>query len=119
MDDATTLFHPLIASTDVNGTTVYNTAGDRIGTIDHLMLDKKSGKVAYAMMAFGGFLGMGEEMYPIPWNALKYDTALEGYVTGITKAQLENAPRLADDWERDRDWETRAYDYYGVTPYWL
>jgi sporulation protein YlmC with PRC-barrel domain len=119
MEDGSTIFHPLITSSDVNGSEVFNTSGDRIGTIDHLMIDKKSGKVAYAIMAFGGFLGLGSDYYPIPWNALKYDTNLEGYVTGITQAQLENAPKSGADWQRDRDWETRAYDYYGVQPYWL
>ena len=119
MEDVTTIFHPLIASSDVNGTQVFNTEGDRIGSIDHLMIDKKTGKVAYAVMGFGGFLGLGEDQYPIPWNALKYDTAQEGYVTGITRAQLEASPKVGDDWQRDRVWEARAYEHYGVQPYWI
>jgi len=119
MDDATPIIHPLIASSDVNGTAVYSTGGERLGTIDHVMLDKKSGKVAYAVMAFGGFLGLGEDYYPIPWNALKYDTQLEGYVTGITTTQLQNSPRPDEDWTHDRDWEARTFQHYGLSPYWF
>ena len=121
MGDAmqTDLANPMISSADVNGTAVYNTEGDKLGTIDHLMLDKKSGKVAYAVMGSGGFLGIGEEYSPIPWNALKYDTTLEGYVTGITAEQYRTAPKWERDWDRDRDWETRVWSHYGLQPYWV
>jgi hypothetical protein len=90
----------------------------RLCVADHLMLDKVSGRVTYAVMSFGGFLGLGHSHYPIPWGALKYDTKLDGYVTGITEKQLKDAPAFSDDSWADRNWETQTYKHYNVTPYW-
>ena len=108
--------HAMIASDRVEGTDVYSTSGDKLGSIDHLMIDKVSGQVRSAVLEFGGFLGMGEERYPLPWSMLTYDTDKEGYVVPIDKARLEGAPRYNRD-ERP-DWDP-AYDrsvntYYGV-----
>jgi hypothetical protein len=89
-----------------------------IGEIDHLLIEKISGRVSYAVMSFGGFLGLGHSHYPIPWSALKYDTALNGYRTGITESQLRDAPEFSDDSWEDRDWETRTHEHYGVPTYW-
>jgi hypothetical protein len=111
----------LIGSDKVEGTAVYRSNGDRIGTIDRVMLDKISGKVAYAVMSFGGFLGIGDDHYPVPWSLLTYNTDLGGYEVNISDAQLRGAPRFSqgEDWDRyDRDRETALYSYYGVTPYW-
>jgi len=108
-----------VSSTDVNGTDVFSPLGDRLGQIDHLMIDKASGQISYAVMRFGGFLGIGADEHPIPWRKLRYDTALGGYVTDITKAQLEGAPARPADWRASRDYERKAYDYYGIPPYWL
>jgi PRC-barrel domain len=69
----------------------YNAAGDNLGAIHDLMIDKPSGKVAYAIMSFGGFLGMGNQYHPLPWSVLKYDTNLGGYVVNLDKPQLEGA----------------------------
>ena len=82
----------LIASDKVEGTVVYNRNGDRLGSVYNFMVDKRSGKVAYAVMSFGGFLGMGSSYHPLPWNQLTYDTSLGGYVVDLTKEQLEGAP---------------------------
>lgn len=109
----------VISSTDVNGTTVYSPTGEHLGSIDHLMIDKQSGNVAYAVMGFGGFLGMGEAHHPVPWRKLSYDTGLNGYVTDITKEQLEGAPARPENWQDDRNWATSVYGYYGVAPYWI
>ena len=79
----------LIASDKVQGTNVNNTAGDNLGAIYDLMIDKPSGKVAYAIMSFGGFLGIGNQYHPLPWSVLKYDTNLGGYVVNLDKRQLE------------------------------
>jgi PRC-barrel domain len=79
---------PLIESDRVEGTTVYDPRGNNIGSIKRLMIEKISGKVAYAVMSFGGFLGLGEEEHAIPWNKLEYDTSLGGYRTDITEQQL-------------------------------
>jgi hypothetical protein len=111
----------LIGSDKVEGTAVYRSNGDRVGTIDRLMIDKLSGKVAYAVMSFGGFLGIGDDHYPVPWSLLTYNTDLGGYEVNISDAQLRGAPRFGkgEDWDRyDRDRETALYSYYGVTPYW-
>ena len=85
------------------------------------MIDKVSGKVAYAVMSFGGFLGIGEQYHPLPWSTLTYDTDKGGYVVNLSREQLEGAPhyeaRDTPDWG-DRAYERRLHDYYGVNPYW-
>jgi len=111
----------LIGADKVEGTDVYNTAGDHLGTIHEIMIDKVTGKVAYAVMSFGGFLGMGEKYHPLPWSTLTYDTDKEGYVVNLSKEQLRDAPVFDDDEETflaDRAYEKRVHDYYGTTPYW-
>ena len=82
----------LISAGKVQGTNVYNTQGENLGEVYDVMIDKRSGKIAYAVMSFGGFLGVGNNYHPLPWNTLKYDTRQEGYVVGLTKQQLEGAP---------------------------
>ena len=99
--------HRLISSEDVEGTDVYGIGEESIGNIDHLLIEKITGRVAYAVMSFGGFLGLAHSHYPIPWSALKYDSALQGYRTGITESQLKDAPQFSDDSWGDREWETR------------
>jgi PRC-barrel domain protein len=84
----------LISAGKVQGTNVYNTGGDSLGEVYDVMIDKRSGKVAYAIMSFGGLLGVGERYHPLPWNTLKYDTRQGGYVVGLTREQLEGAPHL-------------------------
>lgn len=109
-----------IAAGQVEGTEVYNLQGDHLGEVDDVIIDKTSGKVAYAVMSFGGFLGIGEKYHPIPWSMLKYDVAKEGYVVPIDKSTLERAPAYARDEMRygDRKWNTGVYDYYKVPPFW-
>ena len=108
--------HDLISSNRVEGTAVYNNAGEKLGSIDHLMIDKLSGQVRYAVLEFGGFLGMGSDRYPLPWDALKYDTSKEGYVVPLDKARLKNAPRYPQDEVPDytNDYGRRVHNYYGV-----
>jgi hypothetical protein len=84
------------------------------------MIDKISGKVAYAVVSFGGFLVMGEDYFPMPWTRLKYDTNLGGYLTGMTESQLKGAPKYnrTSDWDwSDRSRDRTEYDYY-QTPLW-
>jgi hypothetical protein len=111
----------LIAADKVNGTAVYNRAGERLGTVYDVMIDKISGKVAYAVMSFGGFLGIGERYHPLPWSVLTYDTGMGGYVVDLDRSRLEGAPTYAAneniDWN-DRAWDQRVSDYYGTRPYW-
>ncbi|MET3466076.1 PRC-barrel domain-containing protein [Variovorax atrisoli] len=106
----------VISSDRVEGTSVYNSAGDKLGTIDDLMIDKLSGQVRYAVLEFGGFLGMGKDRYPIPWNMLKYDTAQEGYVVPLQKETLEGAPKYADTSipDYDESYTASINKYYGL-----
>jgi len=106
----------VISSERVEGTNVYNAGGDKLGSIDDLMIDKLSGQVRYAVMEFGGFLGIGTDRYPIPWNMLKYDVAQDGYVVPLDKAQLEGAPRYTSDAVPDYDetYRTSVDKYYGL-----
>ncbi|MBS3021472.1 hypothetical protein DJFAAGMI_04245 [Comamonas sp. PE63] len=107
---------PVISSDRVNGTNVYNPNGDKLGSIDSLMIDKLSGKVRYAVMQFGGFLGIGSDLYPLPWDSLKYEPSQGGYVVSVTKERLENAPHYAGGAlpEYTDDYGRRVYDHYGV-----
>lgn len=113
--------HPdrsLISTERVQGTNVFSPSGDKLGEIDHVMLDKQSGRAAYAVMSFGGFLGLAHSHYPIPWNKLTYDTKLEGYRTDVTEKQLRDAPEFSDDAWGDREWEARTHDHYRAPYYW-
>jgi sporulation protein YlmC with PRC-barrel domain len=110
--------HQLISSEDVKGTNVYATDGTQIGDVDHLLIDKVSGRVAYAVLRFGGFLGLGHSHYPVPWTALKYDAKLGGYVTGITQQQLTDAPFFSTEAWGDRGVEAAVHRHYGAPNYW-
>jgi PRC-barrel domain len=90
----------------LQGTDVYRPQGDTIGSIDHLMIDKSSGKVTYAVMNFGGLLGFVDKHHPLPQGALSYDPALGEFRTNVTENQLNDAPALGDESWRDRSWES-------------
>src|SRR5690606_713908 len=112
----------LIGSDKVEGTAVYGMDDEKIGTIERVMIDKLSGKVAYAVLSFGGFLGIGDDHNPIPWAKLTYDESIGGYRTDLSKAELDEAPRY--DAEDEFEWNDRQramdiYTYYGVPPYWI
>ncbi|MES1162753.1 MAG: PRC-barrel domain-containing protein [Rhizobacter sp.] len=106
----------VISSDKVEGTKVYNQAGDKLGSIDDLMIDKSSGKVRYAVLEFGGFLGVGTDRYPLPWDVLKYDKSKEGYVVPLDPATLESAPRYpADNIPLyTSDYNREINKYYGI-----
>jgi sporulation protein YlmC with PRC-barrel domain len=108
MQDASDTSGRLIAADKVEGTTVYNSAGENLGSVEDIMLDKMSGKACYAVLSFGGFLGMGTKQYPLPWEKLTYDTNMGGFVVNIDKATLENAPAYTEGGMRESDW--RAVD---------
>ena len=105
-----------IEASRVTGTNVYNRAGESLGEIYDVVIGKRDGRVKYAIMSFGGFLGIGEEYHPLPWDQLTYDERQGGYVVDLDRDRLEGAPRYAAS---DRpDWDDRAYgkrvdDYYG------
>jgi len=91
-DSAETLFGNLIAAEKVKGTNVYDLAGDKLGTVDDIMIDKVSGHAIYAVMSFGGFLGIGGKRHRLPWATLKYDAEKGGYVINLDKTLLDGAP---------------------------
>src|ERR1700683_5293571 len=104
---ATDETHNLISADKVVGTSVYNRQGENLGSVYGLMLNKLNGQVAYAIMSFGGFLGIGESYHPLPWKMLTYDTRRGGYGVDLDRSRLENAPRYTSaderDWYTDRD----------------
>ncbi len=116
--DTQTSHHALIASDRVEGTSVRRPNGDKIGTIMRLMIDKVSGQVAYAVLSFGGFLGIGEKHLPIGWERLRYDPLLGAYELDITDEEIAQAPSYAAD--PSFDWGDRSQEmreYYRMPPY--
>jgi sporulation protein YlmC with PRC-barrel domain len=118
LDTSTKETHSLIASDKVEGTPVYRSNGEKVGTVERLMIDKLNGKVVYAVMSFGGFMGIGEDYYPLPWALLKYNAQLEGYEVNVSEQQLRGAPKYNthETW----DWPQRGRsidDYYHTPPY--
>lgn len=107
----------LIAGSCVTDTAVFDTAGERIGKIDDLIIHKITGQVSYALMSFGGFLGIGEKLHPLPWEVLSYDTGKDGYVVPVDKEVLKNAPSLdpdnIDELAAGAVWRSQLHEYYG------
>ncbi len=111
----------LISSDKVEGTAVYNRQEQKLGSVHNFMVDKVTGQVAYAIMSFGGFLGIGEKYHPLPWRVLTYDERLGGYVIDLDRGQLEAAPTYEPSYDpnwADRSYGNRIDDYYGVPSYW-
>jgi hypothetical protein len=117
LDTSTRETPSLIASDKVEGTAVYRSNGDKVGTIARVMIDKISGKVAYAVMSFGGFMGIGQDYYPLPWNLLTYNPQLEGYEFNIGEEELKDAPKygLHETWDWSASRRVRSIDdYWGL-----
>lgn len=109
----------LISANQVAGATVYDRAGEKLGVIRHLMIDKRSGRIAYAVLGFGGFLGIGDRSHPLPWQTMRYDTGLGGYVVDIDRSMLNGAPAYDEQTALDDDaFGRRVHDHYGVEPIW-
>jgi hypothetical protein len=112
---------PLIESDRVEGTNVYDLKGNSIGSIKRLIIEKVTGRVVYAVMSFGGFMGMVTEEHSVPWNKLTDDPNLSGYRTDITEAQLRDAPAISRD--RNYDWTDRKrerglHEHWHTPYYW-
>lgn len=110
-----------IRASTVIGTSVHDSSGRKIGEIEDVMLDKLSSNIMFAVVSFGGFLGIAEKFHPIPWSSLKYDKSKDSYVVDFTKEQLEAAPAGSiEELTRDdgQDYRNRAYDYYKAPRYW-
>jgi hypothetical protein len=109
--------YDVIATDKVEGTVVYNMAGDKVGTIRNVMIDKLSSKVVYANMAFGGVLGVGQKYHALPWSVLTYNTDLSGYQLDVDREKLETGPAATEEELtrnfQDKNWGRKVYDYYG------
>ena len=107
----------LIGSDKVQGTAVYDADGNKVGSIERVMIEKTSGRVSYAVLSFGGFLGIGDDHYPLPWPSLKYNVELGGYQTMVTVDQIKGAPSVAAGGDFNWADKTRTKgldDYYGA-----
>jgi hypothetical protein len=114
--------HKLIASDRVEGTKVFRPTGERVGHIERIMIDKVTGQSMYAVMNFGGFLGINQESYPLPWSVLTNNPKLGGYEVEISDAELKSASKMAQDnhWDfGDRRPEQIPLGYYGVPRHWI
>lgn len=110
----------LMGAATLTGNDVYNRQDEDLGDIKEIMLDMGTGRVAYAVLSFGGFLGMGEKLFAVPWSALTLDTVNKRFVLDASKERLESAPGFdKDHWPdmADTTWAKEVHDYYGVTPY--
>lgn len=110
-----------IRANKVIGTSVKNAAGESIGKVEDVVLDKQSNNIMYAVVGFGGFLGMGEKYHPIPWSTLNYDDSAGAYIVNFTKDQLKSAPSDSLDELTRNDgsaYRDRTFDYYKAPRYW-
>jgi len=109
-----------IRASKVQGTTVYNPKGESIGSVEDVVLDKKSNDIMFAVLGFGGFLGIGEKYHPLPWSLLNYDDDKGGYVVALSKDELKAAPAYAIDDLTKNDGQIRdaSYSYYKVNKDW-
>lgn len=114
-------YRRVLAASTLAGDSVRNSAGEDLGKVDEIMVDIPTGRVAYAVLSFGGFLRMGNKLFAVPWNALKVDEDQKCFILDVDKSRLENAPGFdKDNWPdmADRTWGSQIYKYYGRTPYW-
>jgi len=111
----------LMGASTLIGNEVYNPEEEHLGEIKEVMIETATGDVAYAVLSFGGLLGLGDKLFAVPWNALKLDTRNKCFILDEDKESLKNAPGFEKDaWPRmaDRQWGSAVHDYYGVRPYW-
>ena len=111
----------VLAADTLTGDKVVNLQKEDLGKIEHLMIDVERGRIAYAVLSFGGFLGMGDKLFAIPWSALTVDKVEKRFILKVDKEVLKRAPGFdKDKWPNmsDRTWGAGVYKYYGTSPYW-
>lgn len=111
----------VLSASTISGDNVKNSQGDYLGHIEDLMVDLNSGRISYAVLSFGGFLGMGDKLFAVPMEALTLDSENKEFVLNVSKEKLENAPGFdKNNWPNmaDRQWATDIYNYYDYKPYW-
>jgi sporulation protein YlmC with PRC-barrel domain len=121
MTTATKNLRKVLSSRTLSGDRVVNPQDEDLGKIEDLMIDLDSGRIAYAVLSFGGILGMGDKLFAIPWSALKVDEMNKRFILNVRKELLEKAPGFdKDNWPdmTDPDWGNQIYNYYGQKPYW-
>ncbi len=109
--------HPLISTERVQGTDVFDADGNKLGTVHSLMIGKQDGLVAYAVLSFGGWMGFGGELFPVPWSRLTYSTTFDGYVVTVRETELHAAPKFQGDADHrwnDGDWRDQIDRYYSA-----
>ena len=113
----------VLSATTLIGDDVKNAQGENLGKLEEIMLDVNTGKIAYAVLSFGGFLGLGDKLFAIPWQAFSLNAEEHSLVVNVNKSVLEKAPGFdKDKWPKttsaDDKWLVQVYDYYGYSPYW-
>lgn len=110
-----------LSASTMTGDKVRNPDGDDLGHLEEIVIDLEGGRVSYAVLASGGFLGLGDKFFAVPWDLLSVDTDNEEMILDVSKETIENAPGFdKDNWpdSNDRSWVVDVYRYYGRTPYW-
>lgn len=111
----------LLSATTIEGTPVQNQAGEDLGEINELMIDLEKGRIAYAVLSFGGFLGLGGKLFALPWEALAISAGGDFFILNVPRERLEQAEGFdKDHWPdmADTSWGERLHTYYGYKPYW-
>ena len=114
-------FRRVLSASSLSGDRVRNTAGEDLGKVQELMIDVPTGRVAYAVLSFGGFLGIADKLFAVPWGALMLDEDQKEFILNVNKDQLKNAPGFdKDNWPdmADPTWRSQVYNYYHTKPYW-
>ena len=124
MNDTNNNYPRVLSASSIMGHKVINTAGEQLGSMKELMIDLDGGLIAYAVLSFGGILGMGDKLFAIPWEALTIDTENHTLILDVDKEVLENAPGFdKDHWpdnaKYEAGWLLGVYEYYGYSPYWM
>ena len=124
MNDTNHNYPRVLSASSIMGHKVINTAGEQLGSIKELMIDLDGGLIAYAVLSFGGILGMGDKLFAIPWEALTIDEENRALILDVDKSVLENAPGFdKDNWpdnaKYEAGWLLGVYEYYGYSPYWM
>jgi sporulation protein YlmC with PRC-barrel domain len=122
MLNTTVEMHPnVVSTTALIGDSIVNRTGENLGKIEELMLDVEKGRVAYAVLSFGGFMGMGEKLFAVPFEALTLDASREHFTLDVDKDKLRKAPGFDKNnppKASDRTWGAEVYNFYGYKPYW-
>jgi len=112
----------VVSASRIIGEAVVNRQNENLGKIHELVIDAKEGRLAYAVLSFGGFMGMGNKLFALPWNAFEFATGENKLVLRVDKEKLKSAPGFDQDakWPdfADRTWGDTIYSYYGYDPYW-